>query len=125
MGAVRQPAPKPRRHPATPAESGLVLIVQRPLTAIRPSPLNAKLYRPRSDTDPEIRALADSIRQPGLLEPLVISRDNYLLSGHRRHRACRLAGVTEVPCRVQDLVSTDPQFLIQLRESNRQRVKSF
>jgi hypothetical protein len=47
-----------------------------------------------------------------------------ILNGHRRHMACRLAGLKTVPCRVENLRSTDPQFLRRLRECNRQRVKS-
>jgi hypothetical protein len=106
------------------SESGLVLIVERNLSDIRPSPLNDKLYRPISDTDPAIIELAESIRQRGLLEPIVITLDGFILSGHRRHRACRLAGLRTVPCRVSDITSTDPEFLPRLCESNRQRVKS-
>jgi hypothetical protein len=116
---------RPRRRFSKQPESGLVLIGKRPLSAIRPSPANDALYRPISDTDSELRALVASIRQNGLLEPIVITRDGFILSGHRRYRACRLAGLKEVPCRVEDLASTDPEFLVRLRECNRQRVKSF
>ena len=35
-------------------------------------------------------------------------------SGHRRHTACRLAGLTVVPCRVENIRSTDPQFLTRI-----------
>jgi len=94
------------------------------LAAIRPSPANDKLYRPVSDSDPDIIALAQSIEQHGLQEPIVITRDNFILSGHRRHRACHLAGLTVIRCRVEDLLSTDPDFLTRVCEFNRQRVKS-
>jgi hypothetical protein len=60
-----------------------------------------------------------------LRDPLVITLDDFILSGHRRYLACRLAGLTEVECRVADLRSTDPEFLVVLREHNRQRVKTF
>jgi hypothetical protein len=86
--------------------------------------LNDKLYRPLADTDPDIVAFAESIRRHGLLEPIVITRDGFILSGHRRHRACRLAGLRTIPCRVADITSTDPEFLARLCECNRQRVKS-
>jgi hypothetical protein len=78
-----------------------------------------------SARDPDIIALADSIRQHGLREPLVITLDNVILSGHRRRVACRLAGLTDVPCRVENISSKDPRFPTILREYNRQRVKSF
>ena len=50
--------------------------------------------------------------------------DNVLLSGHRRHAACKMAGLTHAPCRRANVRSTDPEFLTLLVEHNRQRVKS-
>jgi hypothetical protein len=97
-----------------------------PIDSIFPSPENEKLYRPIDPTDPATVGVADSIRQHGIREPLVITLDRYILSGHRRHVAARLAGLTKVPCRVEPFRrSDDPdRFLILLREHNRQRVKS-
>jgi hypothetical protein len=87
-------------------------------------PQNDQLYRPVSAEDPEIVALAASIREHGLGEPLVITTDNYIVSGNRRYAACKLAGLTRVPCRRLAIDSTDPAVLPLLREYNRQRVKS-
>lgn len=112
----------PRRRRA--AKIGLVSIVEKPLTAIRPSPQNETIYRPVSADDPELLALAESIRQHGLREPLVITLDDFILSGHRRHLACQLAGLATVSCRVENVRSTDPDFVTLLREFNRQRVKT-
>ena len=103
---------------------GLVSFLDRPIDSIRPSPANDKLYRPVSANDPEIIALAKSIQANGLLQPLIITQDDVILSGHRRYVACRLAGMKVVPCRIEALRSTDPEFLTRLREYNRQRVKS-
>jgi hypothetical protein len=44
-----------------------------PITAITPSPENAKLYRPVDTADSEVQALADSIRQYGIREPLAVT----------------------------------------------------
>src|SRR5260370_25578240 len=66
--------------------------------AIDPAPENAKLYRLPSPDDPDIVKLADDIKQNGVKEPLVISADNYIMSGHRRHCAAMVAGLTKVPC---------------------------
>jgi hypothetical protein len=98
--------------------------VQRPLEDLRPSPLNDKLYRPVCDTDPDVLELAESIRQHGVLEPILITRDGVILSGHRRYRACCLAELSTIPCRVENIASIDPEFPVRLRECNRQRVKS-
>jgi hypothetical protein len=87
-------------------------------------PQNDQLCRPVSPEDPEVIALAESIRREGLLEPLVITSDRFVLSGHRRLVACQLARLAKVPCRVVEYRSDDPKVLELLREHNRQRVKS-
>jgi hypothetical protein len=99
------------------------------LNEITPSHENQQLYRPVTPEDAETIALAASIRERGVLEPLVISSDNYIVSGHRRHCAARLAGLAKVPCRVDDVRRGDgekasDEFLKLLREHNRQRIKS-
>ena len=98
-----------------------------PTSDIRPSPENEKLYRPVSLDDPEIVAMAASIQRLGIKEPLVITRDNFILSGHRRHAGARLAGLKVLPCRVEpiDREAEPDRFMVLLREYNRQREKSF
>jgi hypothetical protein len=93
---------------------------------LKPSPENLELYRSVSD-DPGIEALAESIRTHGLHEPLIVMRDNYIVSGHRRHAALRRIGQVFAPCRVlpcrrQDMSRDD--FIALLREHNRQRAKT-
>jgi hypothetical protein len=98
-----------------------------PTSKLRPAPENDLLYRPAQADDVEIRALAESVKSHGIIEPLVISRDGWILSGHRRHLAATLAGRATVPCRVVELRrNEDPdRFVAMLREYNRQREKSF
>lgn len=104
-------------------------IVSFNIYRIRPSPDNTKLYHTVSEADPATIELADSIRERGILEPLVISKDEYIIAGHRRHCAARLAGKLEVPCRKINVErghgeEASDDFLRLLREHNRQRVKS-
>src|SRR5262245_49865390 len=106
------------------AKSGHVSILEKPIGEIHPSPENDRLYKPVDPKDPEIVAMAASIKQHGLREPIVITLDNYILSGHRRFVAAKLAGLRTVPCRVDPIRRTDDQFVILLREYNRQRDKS-
>jgi hypothetical protein len=94
-----------------------------PVAKIRPSPENELVYRPLSASDPDVVRLAKSIKMHGIIEPLVISTDGYILSGHRRHFAAQLAGLDKVPCRVEDLASGDLFFRQRLVEYNQQRVK--
>lgn len=97
---------------------------EMPINAVRPSALNDVLYRPLCSNDPDIRELAASIRQFGLKEAILISLDNFIISGHRRHLACRLARLSTIRCMREPILSTDPVFLTLLRECNRQRVKT-
>ncbi|HEX9630551.1 MAG TPA: hypothetical protein VF961_11080, partial [Pyrinomonadaceae bacterium] len=60
---------------------------------------------------------------------IVITMDNCIVSGHRRHAAARMAGLTEVPCRRLDVYHDGPRadrdrFLKLLAEHNRHRIKS-
>src|SRR5690242_6220295 len=61
-----------------------------PLHSIRPSPENDRIYRPIDPSAPDILALRDSILEFGIKEPLVVTMDHYIISGHRRHCAARL-----------------------------------
>lgn len=96
------------------------------LADIRPSPENDRLYRPIDPDDPEFIALARSIAQYGVKEPLVITLDGWILSGHRRYAAAQATGMDRVPCRIEPIWRTDDSdgFITLLREYNRQRDKS-
>ena len=93
---------------------------------IRPASENDSPYKPVDPTDPAIIVLAESFREHELREPLVLSLDGYILSGHQRFAACKLAGLALVPCRYEYVRrDTEPdRFLTLLREYNRQRVKT-
>ena len=76
-------------------DSGKVIFL--PVEAISPNP-----EQPRRHFDPDqLEELASSIREMGLLQPLTVRRraGNWeLVAGERRLRACKLAGLTQVPC---------------------------
>ena len=64
-----------------------------------------RIEQPREYFDQEaLKALADSIRQYGLIQPITVRKldSGYyqIIAGERRWRASRLAGLTEVPVRV-------------------------
>jgi ParB family transcriptional regulator, chromosome partitioning protein len=64
-------------------------------------------FQPRKDFDPEsLHELVESIRQHGVLQPLLVrpSGTQYqLIAGERRWMAARQAGLETVPCRVLEL----------------------
>jgi len=95
-----------------------------PVSKIKPSPENDQLYRPVNLEDPQTIALAESIEKFGLKEPIVVTRDLYILSGHRRYAAALLAGMKVVPVRYENIERSDPQFVRLVREYNRQREKT-
>src|ERR1700730_16297644 len=52
----------------------------------------------------DVRALADSIAEVGLLHPIVVTPEGRLIAGQRRLQACRLLGWKDVPVMVVDLL---------------------
>src|SRR5271169_7022671 len=90
--------------PSGAAERGSVVtapgLQELPIAAIRPNP-----YQPRDRFDEEgIGALADSIREVGLLQPVLVrpAGDGYeLVAGERRWRAAHRAGLQMIPAIVR------------------------
>lgn len=73
------------------------------------------------------RELMVSIRDHGIQEPLTLSSDYVLLSGHRRFAAAKYLGLPDVPVRVVDIVFGDlskTERIETLRRHNQQREKS-
>lgn len=62
--------------------------------------------QPRKEFDEEaLASLAESIRQHGILQPLIVREKNgrfVIVAGERRWRAARIAGLSEVPVMVKD-----------------------
>ena len=75
--------------------------------------------------DAKMDELVESIRINGVLEPALVrprALGGYeIVSGHRRKRACELAGITEIKAIVRDM--TDEEAIIQMVDSNKQREK--
>ena len=65
-------------------------------------------YQPRRDMDPAaLQELADSIRQQGVMQPVVvrpIAEGRYeLIAGERRWRATQMAGLDSIPAIIRDV----------------------
>ncbi len=72
--------------------------------------------QPRKDFDETaLSELADSIAQHGLIQPIVVkptAQGRYsIIAGERRWRACRMAGLNEVPVIIKD---ADDQTLMEI-----------
>lgn len=80
------------------------------INLLQPNPL-----QPRGLITPESLAeLAESIREHGILEPLVIAKTPagfQIIAGERRWRAARLVGLTKVPVVIRE---TSPQGMLEM-----------
>ena len=95
--------------------------------AIEPAWLNDQLYDPVDESEPSFLALKESISEQGILEPIVVSADGYILSGHRRHTAAQCLDLKRIPIRIRYDVTfhgNRDEFLRLLASYNRQRVKT-
>jgi ParB family chromosome partitioning protein len=96
---LTQSAPVPPIPPpaaATPAPDNRERVLRVPLNRIRPSALQPR----KQFSEESLRELADSIREQGIVQPLVVrERDGFfeLIAGERRWRAAQLLQLPEVP----------------------------
>src|SRR5665647_3464751 len=86
---------------AAPAPDNRERVLRVPLNRIRPSAL-----QPRKDfSDESLRELADSIREQGIVQPLIVrERGGFfeLIAGERRWRAAQLINLPEIPVIVRE-----------------------
>ncbi len=90
-----------------------------PLSSIEVNP-----FQPRKEFDPEaLKELSESIKVHGLIQPITVRRLNstafQLISGERRFRASKLAGLTEIPAFVR--LANDQEMLEMALVENIQR----
>lgn len=73
--------------------------------------LLASKFQPRRVFNDEgLNELASSIREHGLLEPLLVKNNSEgryeIICGERRFRACKIAGIEKIPCIVRDVIES-------------------
>lgn len=85
-------------------------VVQIPIDQLQPNPL-----QPRGSITPEsLVDLVDSIKEHGILEPLVVAKTPagyQIIAGERRWRASRLAGLSHVPAIIRE---TSPKGMLEM-----------
>ena len=106
--AAAEPPPPP------PQQSGLLLV---PIEQIAPNP-----FQPRKTfNEASIEELARSVREHGIVQPLVVTRtssDKYkLIAGERRYRAAQKAGLTVVPVVVKEMMTDGDALQVALIEN--------
>jgi len=105
---------KPERHTGLgrglssliPQRSQQVATTEIPLSRIRPNP-----RQPRQRMDAaELEALATSVREHGVLQPILVTEtiDGYqLVAGERRFRASQMAGLERIPAVIRQLADRE------------------
>ncbi len=104
--------------PIEPAEK-VNVVLNVPVAHIRPNP-----HQPRKDFKEEAMAeLADSIKKHGLIQPITVryigEKRFELISGERRLRASKLAGLDEIPAYIREV--DDEQLIAFALVENIQR----
>jgi ParB family chromosome partitioning protein len=93
-------------------------LVYLPLQKIKPSP-----YQPRTEVDQqELNELTQSIKEKGLIQPIVVRRkgeEYQVVAGHRRFNAAKALGINELPALIKEL--SDKDTLIYAMVENIQR----
>ena len=94
----------------------------QPQNSIQQVPVDkiASGFQPRKDfRDDKLEALAQSIRENGILQPIVVRREANgfrIIAGERRWRASKLAGLKQVPVVVRE-ASANEAFTLALVEN--------
>lgn len=89
---------------------------------LKPHPLNEKIYG-NIDTSTDIE-FEKSIKNQGILSPVVIDNNNVIISGHRRVSAAINLGIELVPVEIRDFGSSEETELC-LISFNKTRIKTY
>ncbi len=102
---------------------------KRRLVEIAAERISPNPSQPRKDfSQQELEQLADSIRQNGLLQPVLLRRDSggyVLIAGERRWRACKMAGLRTIPAIIQDVSPRDSAMLALVENIQRSDLNFF
>lgn len=100
-----------------------------PKQTVRLSEIEPNRNQPRVDfDDAAITALADSIRQHGVLQPLLvrpIEGGGYqIVAGERRWRACRMLGIDEIPVLIKELSDKETMQVALIENLQRENLNA-
>ncbi len=92
------------------------------ISTLRISEIEPNKNQPRKSFNNEtLKQLADSIREHGVLQPLIvrsIASGNYMIiAGERRWRAAKMAGLSEIPVLIRDDLSEEQAMQIAMIEN--------
>jgi len=107
---------------------GLVEEAKSPATSHLPLEVLVPSPQPRRRFE-NLEALAQSIREKGVLQPLLVrplGDGRYaIVAGERRYRAAKMAGLAEVPVRVLDLSEKEARLLALVENLQREDLNPY
>lgn len=93
---------------------------------LRISEIEPNRSQPRKNFDDEtISALADSIKQHGILQPLLVrpyGSGYQIVAGERRWRAARMLGMSEVPVQIKELIDSEAMQIALIENLQRENL---
>lgn len=94
--------------------------IEKGISYININDIKPNENQPRKTFNEEkIEELADSIKEHGLIQPVVLRKSGKgyeIVAGERRWRACRKAGLKEIPCIIKD-INDEENMLIAIIEN--------
>ncbi|MBI5529955.1 MAG: ParB/RepB/Spo0J family partition protein [Candidatus Doudnabacteria bacterium] len=114
---VNPPVPMPQVTP----EQGRVSYADAQIQEIEVAKIAPNPFQPRKTFDPAaLKELADSIKEHGVIQPLVVTKTPIgyeLVVGERRFRASQLAGMQLVPAIIKDAMVDQTKLEVALIEN--------
>lgn len=99
-------------------------LTRLPVSKILPNPSQPR----KTFSEDELISLAQSIKENGLLQPVTVRKDAnayYLIAGERRLRACKLAGLKEIPAILTNCEPEDSAVLALIENLQRKDLQMF
>ena len=73
--------------------------------------LNPASYNPRQISSKQYKDLKESVKKFGLVDPIIVNKDNTVIGGHQRLKVCKELKYVEVECVMLDLSKEEEREL--------------
>ena len=87
------------------------------LSKIKENPINSEIYNKTDISD-----LANSIKDIGLLENIIVDKNYTIISGHRRYQACKYLNLKYVEVTIKNIKDSDN--VLYIIHYNKHRIKT-
>ena len=73
--------------------------------------LNPASYNPRQISSKQYKDLKESVKKFGLVDPIIVNKDNTVIGGHQRLKVCKELKYIEIDCVMLDLSKEEEREL--------------